>query len=713
MAYLHGVRLADFYELAKKWKDIADDHEVPASSQPILFQFAAAGLTFPDFFPEALRSACSEMAAASGPNRAVELAGRVGYASLAGVLAACETTRDAARLLSTLDAVGAQLTSVAQDLLSDGCAFAEALTSSSIEDLAECLAAARACDLALAELLIDLVGGQPEILRRLRAENPWVTDLDIRVNEAEADDAPEELIGYCRLLHVSDEQQGDPRRQAVSFGRLLLRCLPNIESVDVQALLPGGHEMRIGDYTHGVSGLRRQYDHSSLTVSWNQARLRAAVTLLGEADTERLAAALPLLDQAGQVVREAGIALVLGRAANIDFAALDERVAKLHERGRSFKPPLGTVEVGDTSLGEEAAVAMADDLSALITDVTGNILSRLANRENYRALETYISDTTIDRHLIGAMGEPWHLLGIDGHPESLDRLHELLADLHAIVHEMAIDGADLAQVGRSARAGSRENALHRSAETCRRAEQRRRQTRRETLQRTCRTPGLRTSVLSPPAGSLPGAMTSWAVTVELESLLDWPDALALLTSALGPVQALGESYVFIPLRVGRPVPSLAVKLIATPLPTTDIDEWAPQLAAPHPSSLADALADTQSALQRFSGICELPDGQRSHRLVQSAASQAAADFERARRELLEAPSNPLTQELLSIVDALAAEVQTEVDGTSRGTSVAAQVAAGALHGTGGSVFDTIVAARYFALEWDIDRAHAVKLFQSL
>lgn len=42
MACLHGLRLADFYDLARNWKDIADKHEVPASSQPVLFQFAAA-----------------------------------------------------------------------------------------------------------------------------------------------------------------------------------------------------------------------------------------------------------------------------------------------------------------------------------------------------------------------------------------------------------------------------------------------------------------------------------------------------------------------------------------------------------------------------------------------------------------------------------------------------------------------------------------------
>ncbi|MBK5222034.1 MAG: hypothetical protein JJE52_03985 [Acidimicrobiia bacterium] len=711
VAYLHGLRLGDFHDLATKWRAIAEDHEVPASSQPVLFQFAAAGLTFPDFFPEALRSASSEMTAVSGPNRADKLAGTIGHASLAGVLVGCDSAVDAARLLSTLPGAGPHFTSAARDLMAGGCPLVEALAGSSIEELADCLAAARLCDPPLAMLLADLIGGQPEMLLRLRDENPWVTYVDVRLKESETPEASDELIGYCRLLHLSDELQGDPRQQALSVGRLLLRCLPNIESVDVQALMPGGHELRIGDYTHGVSGLRRQYDHSSLSVAWNQARLRAAVTLLGDTDTARLAAALPLLDTAEHVAREAGVVLV-GRAAKTDFAELAQTVADLHERARSLKPPLGTIEIGDTSIGEEAPIPMADDLSGLLTDLTGNILPRLSNRENYRALEAYIAETTIGRHLIGATQERWHLLGIDGHPASLDRLRDALADLHAVVHELTIDGADFGKVGRSARSTVRAQALHQAAETCRREERRRQQARREGLQRVCSATRRGTKVLRPPPNPLPGTSTAWAVTIELDSLLDWPDTVDDLISTLSPEQRLGESCVLIPLRAGRPVPSLSVKLMGSAFPATSIDEWAPQLGKPHPTSLADTVAEAQRALQALSGILELPDHQCSHPLVEAAASQAAADFLRAREELLVAPSDPLTQELLSVVDALAAEVQAEIDGSSSGAGVAAQVAAGALHASGGSVFDTIVGARYFALEWDIDRALAVDLLQS-
>ncbi|HMS72895.1 MAG TPA: hypothetical protein PKB03_07640, partial [Baekduia sp.] len=166
--FLHGLRLADFYELAKEWIAVAIKHEVPASSQPILFQFAAAGLTFPDFFPEPLRNARVEMSAMSGPRRAAMFAAAVGYDSLAKLLAACTDTQAAARLLSTLDGVGKEVTVAAEVTLVEGCPLGDELMTCSVDELADFIAAARTCDRALAELIVELLGGQDEVMRRLR-----------------------------------------------------------------------------------------------------------------------------------------------------------------------------------------------------------------------------------------------------------------------------------------------------------------------------------------------------------------------------------------------------------------------------------------------------------------------------------------------------------------------------------------------------------------
>lgn len=702
-AYLHGLRLADFYEVAKTWKAVADQHEVPASSQPLLFQFAAAGLDFPDIFPSELRAARDAMELQGGPIRRVELVTRVGEAALAGLLASTGDVADATHLFAVLEGCGQVLADEVRAALNEQSPLVTALQNAAIDDLADCLAAARACDRSLADLLVDSIGGEEEMLRRLRIENPWVTELELH---AEGDTA----VGYCRFLHISDALQGDPREQAVAIGRLLLRCLPRIESVDVQGLLPGGHELRVGDYTHGSSGLQRRYDHSTLGVAWNQARLRAALTLLGDTDTMRLTEALPLLEEAADLAYEIATGLVAGKGPHVSLENLNDRVAQLHERGRSLRPPLGSVELGDTAIAQEAPVGMADDLSGIITDLTGNVFPRLSKPDSYRALATYISETVIGRHLDGTINEPWQLVGIEGPPASLDRLHTVLLDLHAVVNELANDSADLAKVGRSARSGGRAQALHRAAETCRREGRRRRQARRDALQRQCRSTGLRANVLRDHRDG--PATDELAVTVELGSLLEWPDAVSRLQAVLSVERPLGETYLMIPLRNGRPVPSLAMKLITTVWPSPDLGEWASLLADPYPSPLTDTFEDAQMALQTVSGICHLPEEQQGDHAVQAAAEAAASQFVEAHEALLNMRSDPLIDELVSILETLATRVQAELSGTNTGPSVAEQIASGALQGGDTDEFVTIVGARYFALEWDIDPDAAVEMLPS-
>lgn len=353
---------------------------------------------------------------------------------------------------------------------------------------------------------------------------------------------------------------------------------------------------------------------------------------------------------------------------------------------------------------------MADDLSGIITDLTGNVFPRLSKPDSYRGLATYISETVIGRHLDGTINEPWQLVGIEGHPASLDRLRAVLLDLHAVVDELANDGADLAKVGRSARSGGRAQALHRAAETCRREGRRRRQARRDALQRQCRSTGLRANVLRDHRDG--PATDELAVTVELGSLLEWPDAVSRLQAVLSVERPLGETYLMIPLRNGRPVPSLAMKLITTVWPSADLGEWASLLADPYPSPLTDTFEDAQMALQTVSGICHLPEEQQGDHAVQAAAEAAASQFVEAHEALLNMRSDPLIDELVSILETLATRVQAELSGTNTGPSVAEQIASGALQGGDTDEFVTIVGARYFALEWDIDPDAAVEMLPS-
>jgi hypothetical protein len=450
VGYLHGLRLADFYNLAASWRDIAEEHEVPPSAQPVLFMFATAELEFPDFFPAELELARQAMVATSGTAYRDELVHDLGLDELSALLVATNALDSASRLLSTLDGYGEGLAREARELLTHDAPLIESLVACSVDELGDCLAAARGCGPTLAALLQDQIGGELETLRRIRAQNPWITDLDVRPVDGHT-------VGYGRLLHASDELQGDPRERAIGLGKLLLRCLPHIDRVDVQALLPGGHELTIRDFTHGISGLHRQYDRPRLETAWNQARMRAAHTLLGQSHTERLAAALPLLEETAELTRVVGTSLVRRANGETGSDELGERVARLHTQARALRPPLGGVELGDTGLIDGRGVPASDPLFGLITDLTGNAFGRLVDRDSYTALAAYLHDTVIGKHLKEAQHEPWQLIGVDDHPPSLDDLGEALSDLHAVVDELSRDDPDIAKIGRVSDATSDEH----------------------------------------------------------------------------------------------------------------------------------------------------------------------------------------------------------------------------------------------------------------
>ncbi|MDE0267986.1 MAG: hypothetical protein OXI96_02975 [Acidimicrobiaceae bacterium] len=703
VAYLHGLRLADFYELAKKWKEVADQHEIPASVQSVLFQCTVADIDFKKIFPDELNAAQQAMKAVTWHSSRDELITRIGDDVLADLLASTDDLNEAKRAFAVLEHISPTLLDALTAALSHESPLVQVLKSAPIDVFAEYLAITYSCDRALAETLVDLIGGEQAVIDRLRAHNPWITELEIKTEE-------NNTIAYSRFLHVSDDLQGDPQDEAHALGRLLLRCLPRTESVDVQALMPGGHEMRDGEFTGGISKLQRQYDHHAFGIAWTQARIRATVTLLGETDSVRLANALPLLEQVADLTHEIGTLLVTGSTRNLNIDDCKRRLVALHKKGKTLKPSLGAVELGDTALSEQSSVMIKDNLFGLIFGLTNNVFSRIGDPSDYRRLALYISDTVIGGDLEGAIREPWSLLGISGHPKSLDRLHNSLLDLHAVVRELANNDADRAKITRSALSGKTDQALHRAAKTCRRAHRRRCQTRRNAVQKVCKTTGLRTRVLMDQQDPYP--TVEFLVTVELDSLLEWPDALSRLEAAFKNNPRLNGIYRFVPLRNTRPVLNLAMSLSESLLSSPDLGKWTEKLPEAQPSTLVDTFNKAHTALQAISGISHLPESQQDHETIQSVVETAVSQFHEAHDKLFELPQDILIDTLILELQELADRVQAELKGTNTEPSVAEQVVAGVLCGGGTEIYNTMAHVQYFAPEWDIDPEAAVKMLES-
>ncbi|MXY73948.1 MAG: hypothetical protein F4Y83_03310 [Acidimicrobiia bacterium] len=700
-SYLHGLRLSDFYEVARMWKRVADERNVPASCQPLLFNFTALGIPIPDHMSADLRAVQVEIQAMSGPTSRQEMVGTFGEEAMARLLVSESDIDMATQMLAVLENSTPAFASAFSDALSDRSPLAQALQSVPIPQLAELIAVARACEVSCAQSLLDVAGGQEQILSRIRAANPWITELDVRVNE---ENSP---IAFARILHVSDILQNDPWEEAVLLGQLLLRCLPTIKSVDIQALGPGGCELRIHDYTHGVSQLQRQYDMPVAGITWNQARIRAALTLVGETDMNRLAEALPLLEEAAVLSYEAGTLFATGRLGNIGKEELSRRMVDLHSRAVALRPPLGSVEVGDTGISEKTQTPMGDDLASLITDLTGNVYRRLGDPEQWLPLSVYLLDTGLGRHLEGAMNEPWALLGINGHPTILDRLQSVWSDLYAVVKEHARDGSDIDAIRRSARSVRRDQALQRAAKYCRRQEKVRMQTRRFAIRRLCRSTGWTIEVLPPRKDG--AILTEIAITLELASLMEWPEALSTLAALLGPDRPNSETYVFLPFRNGRPIPSLARKLGRTLYPPTDLDYWSKVCPNPWPNDLAQMFGLAVEQLHILSGLCYLPEEQQAHDVIQTAAKEAVSRFNSTQQNLVGIPADPLVDALVALIEEFAVQVQAELDGTHPGLGFAEERYAGIFQARETETFNASVHAELLALEWEIDPESAIAL----
>ena len=431
------------------------------------------------------------------------------------------------------------------------------------------------------------------------------------------------------------------------------------------------------------------------SVAWTQARARIAVALVGEADTVRLTEALPLLGQAAELVRREGAALLAGRSSRGPGAG--QRRRSLHEGARALRPAFGTTQIGDTAILEQQTPELADDLSATILNITDNAIRRLRRPDGYRALAAYISDTIIGRNLAGALKEPWHLIGIEGDPPSFEELRLALEDTRDVVSELANNDADIDKIRQAARSGKPSGALQRGAKSCRAADERRQQKRLKRVQSACRATGRHAIVFDYDRGWSP--VREYRISVTLDSLVQWHEAVDELTTALRPDQEAGETYLFVPLRNSQPIPGMAFSLINNLWPTPN-PSGLDKLPEAHATRLIGIFNQAVFALQELSGIHDLPEEQQAHNKVQDAIEASSSKLGGAVEQLMGMSDDRAVDALLSGIGYFCARVQAEQDGTSLELSIAAQCAR-ALHTeeqTNESAW--IYMAQCLASEWD-------------
>ena len=695
-ACMQGIRLADFSDLAENWNRIAEQHNIPVSVRRVLFTFAVGRLEPLGQFPDEFHSAWETMINAPEQDSRSNLISAVGWDQIVEFLVSATSTVKAQLLLAVLDGADPEFATSVESVLGSEVPLVLAMQEAPLESLAELLATAYDVEPRLAQALVAAMGGEQCIIERIRVNNPWTTQLEIQERNGNP-------VGFARLLHVSDSYQQDPEGEVIAMAKTLLKCLPRIESIDVQALLAGNQELRV----HGFAPCARQFKRDkaqavSGTVR-NQARLRAACALLGEPDTTRLSKTLPLLQVAHDLVLQIGTAIVTGRRPDPDF---DRQRSVLHEKGRNIRPSHRQTQTNSANALELKTPELNDDLYGLITDITGNVIPRLIKGPGgYRALASYITDTVIEKHLNGAANEPWHLIGLEDQPSVLNSLRSALEDLSDLVDELASGKADPERIQRSALAGTETRALQRAADTCRTAKKRKSQQRREEVQRRCREAHSSAEVYDV---IFERGAREYCVHVELDTLFDWFGAADQLAASLDQGRLPEETFLFVPLRQGRPVPNMTRRLSDDLRPVLE-PKGLGRLSEAHPDELAGIFDKAQKAIQTLSGICCLTEEQQAHQAVQDVADAAESDMLTAWDKLSGLPDGPVVDWLRSIIHGLAVRVQAECDGTSSEAGFAAEIAKSSLTDELTDYLALVLEAQCIALEWEIDPVSAAGL----
>ncbi|MER6398420.1 hypothetical protein ABT263_20550 [Kitasatospora sp. NPDC001603] len=658
---LQALRLVDVTRIADDWAVIFEQHQVPPALRRTVLQFTLMGGDPHSWLAPEVASVMTEISAAgsSGSPLRDALAERLGAAALGTRLAQCADPYDVQRLLTVLAGTKVDLAGWLALVSDSPCG--RLLAGLPAESLGEVLATARTVSVALAEGLLDITGGEEAMLSRLRAHSPWVTEVSV----VERDGG---LVAYARLLHVSDQAQPDVERYVKAFGRVLLRCLPRCESVDVQALLPGGIPMTFGDFTGGISLLLRENDRSPGQVAWIRTQALIGAAAAGTTGwTARAAAAVTVLPTLHIYLADLTRIWCTGRSRPQDIAELRARQATLRDWANSLTLPgdnaiLSALPVGDTVPG-----GGVDHLHQLVDGIANNLTQRLVEPQGYRALAGHVRSHLRGLTLRVRDEERWHLIGQEP-PVVLDQLAEVLTDLHAVLAALSWNTLELKLLRAEARSGPSTRALARAADLARRAASARASAVPRKIQEDARALGLRVHLYTRPVSDADEAewpAVELAVGAELSDLTQWPDVAAQLGTLMGRGPGSPNYHgatLLLPLVGGRPVRLRALKLLpSSRWPDTRLfDSWSTTLPEACPTPLADAVIDAHKALQCLSGLTHLVTLRDADQRHQSIADHAVEQFRHAHLLIEQLGSgDPSTGEVLDALDALAHRVEDE------------------------------------------------------
>ncbi|MDP9441242.1 MAG: hypothetical protein M3P34_03470 [Actinomycetota bacterium] len=322
-AALHGLRLADFKNAARRWKQVLADHGVPLPIASLTLDLALLDSDLVDAFDKRLIQAVEEIRADperdSSPLRD-ELLGRIGLARVAEELGRCSASDRAIDLLGALAGADLDL-----DAPEQSAPFAALVRDSELDALASLVQAGTAVADSVGAGIVALAGGTDAVLHRIRESDPFILDLEVVVERGEK-------VLRGRRLHVSDRLNPEPERAIKDLAVLGLSCLPEVARADLLTVWAGDLPMRIGDYEYGQSGLLRRYVHGTTAIAWNRARSNAALSMIAaESETCRLDTGRDILEGTAAFLEDLATTWVVSRRREADTDRLNSARFELLE----------------------------------------------------------------------------------------------------------------------------------------------------------------------------------------------------------------------------------------------------------------------------------------------------------------------------------------------------------------------------------------------
>ena len=540
-----------------------------------------------------------------------------------------------------------------------------------IRQIARLLSTAFLVDPALADSLVEFLGGERALLDLLHSQIPWTTPPTI-----ESDGRHGRTV-RSNWHHVTERHQPDPHETVCEICEMLIALSPRSDAAACDAVDPAGTAISVGDFKPWSKNIPRTNLPSQARVAWNVAFRRIFLARTAtDSLTDYTNQMAPLVRSTENTfrfitekwIRGVRIANTAALASKIDriidnvnalvYAAPDKHPSTMTEPFRAGADDTHDNEVAGVDVGPLRAGA-DDTLGSLLTNVLGNLVGRLSTLERSRATATYAG--ALHGHACKhRRSEIWRTTPSPPLKE-LTNLSERLGDVSCILHEIGHDSASgairpIRDATRKARLGGRVRA---AAHHCRLHAERRFQRRLHELENALVVRGWQARCLSRPVDKSDSPY--WpareiAVLVEVEDIeTQWLPCVEELLSL--ETEHLHNDWVFTvaPVMNSQILASLAVRPTSQmPVPDQDFaSKWVDFSELPmHSPILLEKFEDAANACMQVSAIVNCRGVQDLHPEEDEVLSMAVDTFNNSREIIEDAAKKEETDHLELALDYL-------------------------------------------------------------